>query len=152
MQGSAGPARGVKFLGSYQHQLDEKGRVSLPAPFRREAADQRFVLVQPYPPALALYPDIEWNEVQERLAELQAKGEAERLYVLQLLSTAVEVSPDGQGRILIPGSLKKAAGLESSVLLVGAINKVELWAPEQFQATVVSRASGLEKYTTQLFR
>ena len=152
MQGSAGPSRGVKFLGSYQHQLDEKGRVSLPAPFRREAADQRFVLVQPYPPALALYPEIEWGTVESRLSELQARGTEERLYVLSVLANAVEVTPDTQGRILIPAKLKEAAGLESSVLLVGAINKVELWSPEQFQATVTGRSSGPDQFTTQLFR
>ena len=74
MQGTGGPSRGVKFLGSYTHQIDEKGRVSLPASFRREAADQRFVLVQPYPPALALYPELEWGQVEERLTELMGCG------------------------------------------------------------------------------
>jgi hypothetical protein len=64
------PGRGVKFLGSYQYQLDEKGRVSLPAAFRREAADQSFVLIQAYPPALSLYPAGEWLEVEERLRDL----------------------------------------------------------------------------------
>lgn len=60
MAGSRSPLRGGKFLGSYLHQLDEKGRLSLPAPYRRESADQRFILIQPYPLALALYPELEW--------------------------------------------------------------------------------------------
>ncbi len=152
MQGATGPSRGVKFLGSYQHQLDEKGRISLPAQFRREAADQRFVLVQPYPPALALYPEVEWGQVELRLNEMMAKGPAERLYVLSVLSNAVEVTPDGQGRILIPAKLKEAAGLNGGVLLVGAINKVELWAPEQFQAAMTSQAGKFDQFTSLLFR
>jgi len=153
MQGSAGgPSRGVKFLGSYTHQLDDKGRFSLPASFRREAADQRLILVQPYPPGLALYPEVEWGQVEGRLSDLMSKGPAERLHVLKLLSNAVEVSPDGQGRILIPGRLKEAAQLGSSVLLVGAINKIELWAPELFDAAVDEVPGGLEKFTAQLFR
>jgi MraZ protein len=147
-----GPSRGVKFLGSYTHQLDDKGRLNLPASFRREAADQRFVLVQPYPPALALYPEVEWSRVEERLEDLMSKGDEERLDVLSFLANAQEVVPDSQGRILIPSHLKKAAGLESAVMMVGAINKVELWAPEQFEARVVSRSGKLGKYTSQLFR
>jgi MraZ protein len=147
-----GPSRGVKFLGSYQHQLDEKGRVNLPASFRREAADQRFVLVQPYPPALALYPEVEWSGVEQRLSDLMSKGEEERLEVLAILANALEVVPDSQGRILIPANLKKASGLESAVLLVGAINKVELWAPEKFESAVMSRTGKLGKFTSQLFR
>jgi len=152
MQGSAGPSRGVKFLGSYQHSIDEKGRVSLPAPFRREAADRRFVLAQPYPPALALYPEVEWAEVEGRLADMLAKGAEERLYVLGILANAVEVTPDAQGRILIPSKLKEAAGLGNTVLLVGAITKVELWSPESFEKTVTGRPSELAQFTTQLFR
>ena len=152
MQGTGGPSRGVKFLGSYQHQMDEKGRVSLPASFRREAADQRFILVQPYPPALALYPEVEWGQVEERLTELMGRDSDARMYVLSVMASAVEVSPDGQGRILIPARLQEAAGLTSSVLLVGAINKVELWAPEKFEEAVAAKSKKFEPYTTQLFR
>lgn len=152
MQGTTGPSRGVKFLGSYQHQMDEKGRVSLPVSFRREAADQRFVLVQPYPPALALYPEVEWGQVEERLTELMGRQPDSRMYVLSVMANAVEVTPDAQGRILIPARLKESAGLSSTVLLVGAINKVELWAPEKFEAAVAEESRKFEPFTSQLFR
>jgi transcriptional regulator MraZ len=152
MQGSGGPSRGVKFIGSYTHQIDEKGRVSLPAPFRREAADQRFVLVQPYPPALALYPEIEWGEVQERLEDMMARGPAERMHVLGLLSNAVEVQPDTQGRILIPARQKEAAGLTGPVKIVGAINKIELWEPDLFDQAQTTQSAAFEKFRAQLFR
>ncbi len=152
MQGTGGPSRGVKFLGSYQHQIDDKGRVSLPASFRREAADQRFILVQPYPPALALYPEAEWGQVEERLTELMGRDPEARLYVLSVMANAVEVTPDAQGRILIPARLKEAAELSSAVLMVGAINKVELWAPEKFTEAVAAESRKFEKFTAQLFR
>lgn len=152
MQGTGGPARGVKFLGSYQHQMDEKGRISLPVSFRREAADQRFVLVQPYPPALALYPEVEWGQVEERLTELMGRQPASRMYVLSVMANAVEVTPDAQGRILIPARLKEAANLSGTVLLVGAINKVELWEPSAFETAVAAETKQFETYTSQLFR
>ena len=152
MQGTGGPARGVKFLGSYQHQIDEKGRISLPASFRREAADQRFVLVQPYPPALALYPEVEWSQVEDRLTELMGRQSEARMYVLSVMANAVEVTPDAQGRILIPARLKEMAGLGGTALLVGAINKVEVWSPEKFEAAVAAESRKFEPFTAQLFR
>jgi MraZ protein len=152
MQASHAPARGGKFLGSYQHQLDEKGRVSLPAPFRREAIDQRFVLVQPYPPALALYPELEWMRVEERLSELQARNSQARMYVLSVVASALEVVPDAQGRILIPQRLKEAAELDGQVLLVGAIDKIELWNPKRFEEAVARSTGGFDGFAPQIFR
>ena len=152
MAGSGAPTRGIKFLGSYEHQLDDKGRVSLPAPFRREAADQRFVLIQPYPPALALYPESEWMEVERRLTELVGRNPEARLYVLSVVSKAVEVSLDGQGRLLIPQRFQEAAELAGSVLVVGAIEKVELWNPSLFDAAVAGDDGKFEQFKAQVFR
>lgn len=152
MQAAHAPVRGGRFLGSYQHQLDEKGRVSLPASFRREAADQRFVLVQPYPPALALYPEGGWVQVEARLSELMGKDAEARVYVLSIMANAVEVVVDAQGRILIPQRLKEAAGLDGQVLLVGAIDKVELWNPDRFESAVTAYTGRFDGFAPQIFR
>ena len=98
----------VKFLGSYLNQLDGKGRVSLPAAFRREAADQGFVLIQAHAPSLTLYPEGAWTEVEERLRDLLRHQPEARMWVLRMMSNAVEVIPDAQGRILVPARLKEA--------------------------------------------
>jgi MraZ protein len=142
----------VKFLGSYTFQVDDKGRVSLPAAFRREAPDQRFVLVQAYAPALALYPESEWAGVEERLRELLRHQPEARYYVLSVMSNAVEVAPDAQGRILIPQRLQEAAGLKGQVLLVGAIDKVEIWNPARFEETVQAGAGEFHRFAPQIFR
>lgn len=167
MDGVPAPTRGPRFVGSYLFQMDEKGRVALPAAFRRVpgaaagtagngkeggAAEQRFVLIQAYPPALALYPEAEWAGVEERLTDLLAHQPDARLYVLKVISSAVEVVPDGQGRILVPGRLKEAAELEGQVLLVGAIDKVELWNPKLFEAAVKAGTEGFERFAPQIFR
>jgi MraZ protein len=144
--------KGLKFLGSYQYQVDEKGRVSLPAAFRREAPDQRFVLIQAYPPALALYPESEWGGVEERLRELVRHQPEARTYVLSVMANAVEVTPDGQGRILIPGRLKEAANLDTQALLVGAIDKIEIWNPAQFEAVIKEGAASFDRFAPQIFR
>lgn len=142
----------VKFLGSYTYQLDGKGRVSLPAAFRREAPDQRFVLLQAYRPALQLYPEAEWEGVEERLRELVRHQPEARTYVLSVMSSATEVSPDSQGRILIPARLQAAAELNGEALLVGAIDKVEIWNPQQFEAVMQEGAGAFDRFAPQIFR
>lgn len=142
----------MAFLGSYTYQLDEKGRVSLPAAFRREAPDRRFVLIQAYPPALALYPEAEWGGVEERLKELVRHQPEARLFVLSVMANAVEVVPDGQGRILIPARLKEAAELDGQALLVGAIDKIEVWNPERFEGAMREGAGRFERFAPQIFR
>ena len=151
MAGTRSPVRGGKFLGSFQHQLDDKGRLSLPAQFRREATDQRFVLVQAYPPALALYPETEWLEVEERMQAMM-RDPSGRMWVLSVMSSAVEVTPDAQGRILIPASLRGAAELEGQALLVGAINKVEIWNPGKFEEAVQGAAPDFRQHAADIFR
>jgi MraZ protein len=151
MVGTRSPVRGGKFLGSFQHQLDEKGRLSLPAQFRREAADQRFILVQAYPPALALYPETEWLEVEERMQTMM-RDPAARMWVLSVMSNAVEVAPDAQGRILVPAPLRAAAELDGQALLVGAINKVEIWNPARFEEAVRGTAADFNRFAADIFR
>jgi MraZ protein len=141
-----------KFLGSYQYQLDEKGRVALPAAFRREAADQRFVLLQPYPPSLALYPEGEWVQVEERVRDLLKHEPDARMWVLRMMAGAVECAPDSQGRILIPARLKEAAQLETQALLVGAIDKIEIWNPVLFESAVTEGAEKFNQFAPKIFR
>lgn len=152
MDAASAPMRGIKFVGSYTHQLDDKGRVSLPASFRREAADQRFVLYPAFPPALTLYPELTWMEVEKRLSELQSKNPEARMYVLSVMSAAVEVTPDAQGRILIPARLKEVAQLDGQVTLVGAIDRVELWSPTLFDSAVQDQATTFGQFGPQIFR
>ncbi|MBX6364538.1 MAG: cell division/cell wall cluster transcriptional repressor MraZ, partial [Gemmatimonadetes bacterium] len=108
--------------------------------------------LQAYAPSLALYPEGEWAGVEERLRELVRHQPEARLYVLSVLSNAVEVVPDSQGRILIPARLKEAAHLDGQALLVGAIDKIEIWNPEQFEAAIQAGAAGFERFAPQIFR
>lgn len=139
------------FLGSYRHQIDEKGRLSLPASFRRDATDQPLVLVQVHADALTLYPAATWTEVEERLRELLRLQPASRPYVLGVTANAVEVVPDRQGRILIPQRLLESVGLQNSALLVGVIDRVEVWDPSRFDAAVGQRTEHFDRFSSQVF-
>jgi MraZ protein len=139
------------FLGSFRHQIDEKGRLSLPASFRRDAVDKPLVLVQVHPDALTLYPESTWAEVEGRLRELLRLQPTARAYVLGVTARAVEVVPDKQGRILVPQRLMESVGLRDSALLVGVIDRVEIWNPDRFEAVVGEQSDDCERFATQVF-
>jgi len=139
------------FLGSYEFQMDEKGRVSLPSAFRRGVEDPRFVLLQWKAPALTLFPMAAWAETQERLLQFRRKQPELWSDVLSVTSSAVEVTPDKQGRILIPGRLVSAGGLAGTILLVGNIDRVEIWDPEAFQSTVSQPSGDFDRFSSQVF-
>jgi MraZ protein len=138
------------FLGSYLHQLDEKGRLALPASFRRNAGEDGFVLIQGQEPALFLYPARTWVGVEERLGELMQRQPEARGLVLSLTANAVEVVPDKQGRILIPERLQRAAKLEREVLIVGVLDKIEIWNPELFEGATKEAKPDFERFVRQI--
>lgn len=139
------------FLGSYVHQVDEKGRLSLPASFRRGVTDGSLVGVQVHPNALTLYPESTWVEVEQRLLELLRRQPESRPYVLGITANAMEVSPDKQGRILIPQRLLDSIGVEESALLVGVIDRIEVWDPERFESSVTERSPDFDRFAGQVF-
>ena len=114
--------------------MDEKGRLSLPSAFRREA--EEFVLLQWEKPYLTLFPMEEWKTIQGELRALRKSDPKAANYVRRISAGAHTVSPDKQGRILIPSRLQADAGLDGEVLLVGVIDRVELWNPSTFDAQV----------------
>ena len=124
----------MDFNGQYTHQMDEKGRLSLPSAFRREA--EEFVLLQWEKPYLTLFPLSEWQQIQSELRALRKSNPKAANYVRRISAGAHAVAPDKQGRILIPSRLQADAGLEGEVLLVGVIDRVELWNPKAFQDQV----------------
>ena len=131
--------------------MDEKGRVSLPSAFRREADGDRFVLLQWEKPYLTLFPTAKWEEVQQRLLDYRRTNPEGWNQVRVIVSGAVEVAPDKQGRILVPASLQQAAALEGTVLLTGNIDRVELWRPETYRSVVQEQAGDLDQFSHRLF-
>lgn len=126
----------ASFLGRYDYQLDPKGRLSLPADFRRVAEGGAFVLLQWEPTHLTLFPTEVWEEVQARILELRRTRPALLNRLRRITSRAARVEPDKQGRILIPAGLKDAVGLDGAVVVSGNVDRIEIWDPETFARTV----------------
>ena len=131
--------------------MDEKGRVSLPAAFRREAGGERFILVQWEKPYLTLFPEEVWAGVQERLLEYRRADPASWNYVREITAKAAEVSPDKQGRILIPAWLQEAASLQGTVVLNGVLDRVEIWDPVDFEKATQAGAEDSQRFRHQIF-
>lgn len=131
--------------------MDEKGRVSLPSAFRRGEGEDRFVLLQWEKPYLTLFPEAKWEEIEGRLAEYRKSGPQAMNHVRQLYSGLVEVSPDKQGRILIPAQLQQAAGLAGAVMLLGTNDRVELWDPAMYEREVQGDTGDFQQFAHKLF-
>lgn len=139
------------FLGSYRHQVDAKGRVSLPAAFRRGSDSEHFVLIKVHDDALSLYPHESWRDTEERLRELVRRNPGARHYLLGLTANAQEVTPDKQGRILIPDRLREEIGIGDVALIVGALDRIEIWEPERFERTAGSGRERFDGLAQQIF-
>lgn len=135
------------FRGHFEHAIDDKGRTSLPARFRdvlASSGDVRLVVTPALgDPCLDVYPLAAWEQLEAKLAQLNAFDpqviEFRRFYV----SAAVECELDKQGRILVPNGLREHAGLSKNVLWLGHGQKAELWSREQWEA--LSRKKSAEE-------
>lgn len=113
------------FVGTFEHSLDEKGRVVLPATFRHQLAERGFV--SQYQGCLGLWTEEGFRDVAERLMEKVREGAAPQHAVRAFAADATEVRPDAQGRILLPQRLREYARLDRDVVVIGALNRIEIW-------------------------
>lgn len=114
------------FLGTYEPRLDDKGRVILPAKFRSELAEG-LVLTRGQDRCLYAFPAAEFQSMHERLRQAPVTSKQARDYLRVFLSGASDELPDRQGRLTIPLSLRRYAGLEKDLAVIGAGSRVEIW-------------------------
>lgn len=115
--------------GEFRHTLDDRNRVAVPVRFRTRL-ERGATLARWLDKCLGLFPQDEWEELAAKLRGLPLTNPAAREFARFMSSGAVEVELDKQGRILVPGYLREYAGLsEGEVIVVGALNRLEIWAP-----------------------
>ena len=139
------------FLGSYLHSIDAKGRTSLPVQFRRGRESDPFVLVHVQPESLSLYPEESWEVVQREMHEMARAQPEFRVNILAITARATEVVPDKQGRILIPDRLRERVGLGSEALIVGALDKIEIWDPGRFETSTSGQNDEFDRFVRKIF-
>ena len=120
------------FMGEYQHALDSKGRLFIPARFR-EGLGEKFVLTKGLDGCLFAYPPQEWQSLETKMRALPFTRSDVRAFVRFFFAGACECEVDKQGRILIPASLRRHASLEKEAVIIGVSSRVEIWALEQWE-------------------
>ena len=117
--------------GEYQYIIDPKKRLAIPAKLRGQMGE-RVVITRGPDQCLFVYPYAVWEEIAKKLAQLPIGKETTRGFVRLMFSGAEEVSQDALGRILIPDSLKTYADLKKEVVMVGVMNRLEVWDKERW--------------------
>ena len=123
----------VLFMGEYQHSLDDKGRLIIPAKLR-EGLGEKFILTRGLDHSLFVYPLSEWENIEERMKALPTTQADTRAFVRMFFSGAVECEPDKQWRISIPPNLRTHAQIDKDLYILGVSTRIEIWAQEIWEA------------------
>jgi MraZ protein len=119
------------FLGEFQHSLDTKGRVILPARYRDQLAEGAYV-TKGRGGCLSVFTPEEFEDVASQVREQSKRGAKELNAARVFFSGALEVKPDKQGRVALPQNLREYAGLSRDVVVAGVFSRIEIWDRERW--------------------
>jgi len=119
-------------LGEYQHNLDIKGRMAIPAKFR-EKLGAGAIITRGIDNCLFVFANAEWEELAKKLMALPLTQANSRAFVRLMLAGASDVEIDNQGRILIPDYLRQYANLKKEAVITGLYNRIEIWDEKTWQ-------------------
>ena len=125
------------FYGEYEHTIDRKGRLIVPAKFRQALKEHDIAslfLTRGLDGCLFLFPESEWRMVESRFKQIPFTKAEGRKFNRMFFSGAAEVTIDTLGRILVPKALKEFAGIKADVMVVGVSSRMEVWSRERWQA------------------
>jgi MraZ protein len=114
------------FVGRFEHSLDAKGRLVLPASFREQLQLGGYV-TKALDGGLSIWTPNEFEQEANEMVERAKRGDVERSALRSFSSGASPIQPDRQGRIAIPQNLRDYAGLDREVIVIGAITSIEIW-------------------------
>ena len=126
------------FIGEYSYSLDSKGRINMPAKFRQVLSKDNkntFVMTRGMDACVWVYPLNQWLEIEKSLRSLSSLSKIHRTFVRNTARYATPSTYDKQGRITIPPSLVDYAGLDKDVLIIGMVNKMEIWDTKNLEKT-----------------
>jgi MraZ protein len=126
----------IGFLGEYEVTLDSKGRFLLPVGFKKQLPEEgnaQFVINRGLEKCLTLYPIKSWEPIFNEISKLNEFDPKVREFRRGFLNGAIVTELDSAGRLLVPPNLKDHAGLEKDLVLVSAVNKIEIWDKVKYQ-------------------
>ena len=123
------------FMGEYNHTIDAKGRLIIPAKFREVLGDE-FVVTKGMDGCLFVFDNSEWQVFAEKLRSLSMIDKEVRQFTRFFLAGAASVEVDKQGRILLPSVLRDFAGITKDTVLIGVGSRIEIWSKDRWEGTV----------------
>ena len=141
------------FYGEYEHSLDDKSRIIIPAKFRdvlKEGFVERFVITRGLDDCLFIFSIEEWKNLEMKVKTLPLSKEGARAFVRHLFSGAHECILDKQGRITIPANLINHAKLKREIMVVGVLNRIEIWDREKWTKYFEKTGKKYEEIAEQL--
>ncbi len=124
------------FIGEYSYSLDTKGRVNIPAKFRQSLSEDNentFVITRGIDSCIWIYPLTQWKMIENNLRNLSSLSKIHRTFVRNTARYASPSTCDKQGRIILTPSLIEYAGLDKELLIIGMVNKMEIWNPDRLK-------------------
>ncbi len=115
------------FMGEFQHNIDDKGRIIIPAKFR-DLLGQSFVITRGLDHCLFVYPIEEWSLLEQKLKSLPLMKADARAFTRFFFSGATEGEWDKQGRVNVPANLRQYAKLDKECIIIGVSSRVEIWS------------------------
>ncbi|MFO8183343.1 MAG: division/cell wall cluster transcriptional repressor MraZ [Candidatus Aegiribacteria sp.] len=134
-----------EYTGRHVHTLDDKGRVSVPAQFRRQLPKEGLYIGKGMEGSLILYPPEKWEKVRDGLASLSRNSRRNRDIIREFSQFIRPVSIDGQGRISIPADLIDISGIDHEVVFLGMLDSIEIWAVQRYSQRSGEQMSSLEE-------
>ena len=126
----------IGFIGEYESTIDAKGRFLLPSGFKKQLPEKEsyvFVINRGFEKCLTLYPIQSWEPIFKEISQLNDFDPKVREFRRYFLNGAVQLELDSAGRVLLPKNLMDHASLEKDIVLVSAINKIEIWDRNKYQ-------------------
>ncbi len=136
------------FYGEYEHGIDNKGRLILPARIREVAKENgvdKFFVTRGLDKCIFMFAESEWRLQENKFKSLSFTKEQARHFNRLFFSGAVEVIPDRQGRFIIPQYLKDFAGIKSDAIVIGVANRIEIWELQAWRAFFERTSADFEK-------
>ena len=121
------------FLGEYTHTIDDKGRLTIPSKFRGELASG-LIVTRGFDRNLMVYPLSGWQDMAEDIISRPLGDESMRTFRRRVFSGAVDLTPDKQGRIVVPNYLREFARIDGEVIVAGMYNYIEVWSVENWKS------------------
>jgi MraZ protein len=137
------------FTGEFEHSVDDKGRLTIPAKFRDELASG-VVVTRGLDNCLWAFSRSEWEKLAEKIATLPKTSQAARNFTRFMFASASESIPDRQGRVLIPQNLRDYAGISNETAVIGVMDRVEIWNPDRWSEAFSNVENNSDEIAAQL--